>query len=231
MSIFFSWLGSPNGVTLLVSFVALFGLLWTTSKNNKAADYRRLCDQTAADERRRLDQAAADRRRRLDHQAEEDRRKASERAREAERREELQREDYARQRLAVASTLERIMAGAELVNENLTRGVQEDKPFEELRRAKALDLYAFLARASALLALLHMEITHPQVSKRIGRLRDEINDSHARLQAAKDRGVTEFDEHAEAMSPLDQSALEEIVALTEVARLNLLVPPGRFNGA
>lgn len=77
--------GSGHG-SLLVAFIALFGVLVTTWWNNKRADRRRLADQAAEDARR----------------------KAEEERLERERQRQWQREDWARQRYAVADCIKAI---------------------------------------------------------------------------------------------------------------------------
>ena len=114
MQAFFSWFTSQSGVSLLVALIALGGVLI----NNRAAEKRRRADQAAADQRRKDDQAAED-----------TRRKADDDRRERERQDALLREDYARQRKAVADCLRSIRE-----SEARADGGTRDKLFSDLPR-------------------------------------------------------------------------------------------------
>jgi len=120
MEAFFSWFTSQSGVSLLVALVALVGVLVTTWWNNRAADKRRRADQAAADQRRKDDQAAEDARR-----------KADDDRRERERREQLRREDWTRQRRAVADCISVVK---EEFRECLMVCVWEPNPHKEMNQ-------------------------------------------------------------------------------------------------
>lgn len=217
MQAFFSWLTSQNGVSLLVALVALIGVVFTTWWNNKEADKRRRSDQDAADQRRKDDQAAEDARR-----------KADDDRRERERQEQLQREDWARQRKAVAECTGAIFTAAQGVHDAIIQ-VQRDKPMAPLDAVlveKAMALGRFYREAAAHLNQCDLEVTQPHVSEQIAKVwaciehdqkeldgNGEVRPGDERLAAAKD------------LQPLSAQTLEELRALTIVARLSLLEYP------
>lgn len=140
MQAFFSWLTSQSGVSLLVALIALIGVLVTTWWYNRAADKRRKDDQAAEDAR---------------HKADDDRR-------ERERREQLRREDWERQRRAVADCIREITKSAAFVSERAAAvHVQGDGNVETGKLVKATELTRFSVEATSQLTLLDIEITQP----------------------------------------------------------------------
>lgn len=215
MQAFFSWLTSQSGVSLLVALVALVGVLVTTWWNNKAADKRRRADQVAADQRRKDDQAAEDARR-----------KADDDRRERERREQLQREDWARQRKAVADCIREITKSAALVSERAAAvHLDGSGSVEQGKLIKAVELTRFNVEATSQLTLLDVEITQPHVSAQLKVLWEQIASDYRPLLEARNRGGQAWINQAEDMPPLSDLALHGIRALTIVARLALLEYP------
>lgn len=100
---------SQSIVSLLVAGIALVGVLVTTWWNNRSADRRRREDQEAEDMRRRREDAR----------------------REQERQERLEREDFARQRRAVADFIKNLREA-----ESTADGATREKMFANLRRFK-----------------------------------------------------------------------------------------------
>ena len=202
MHAFFSWLTSQSGVSLLVALIALGGVLVTTWWNNKAADKRRRDDQAAEDARRKAD---------------DDRR-------ERERREQLQREDRARQRKAVADCIREISKAAALVTERVA-AVHLNGNGEQGKLVKAIELTRFNIEASNQLTLLDIEVTQPDVSAEIYALWEQIASDYRPLLEARSRGGQAWTDQAEGMPPLSDLALAKIRSLTIVARLSLLEHP------
>ncbi|AGU14402.1 hypothetical protein CARG_01025 [Corynebacterium argentoratense DSM 44202] len=206
MQVFFSWLTSQSGVSLLVALVALVGVLVTTWWNNKAADQRRKDDQAAENARRKAD---------------DDRR-------ERERLEQLQREDWARQRKAVAECIGAIFTAAQGVRDAIIQ-LQRDKPMVPLDKVlveKAMALGRFYREAAAHLNQCDLEVTQPHVREQIAKVwaciehdqkeldgNGEVRSSDIWLATAKD------------LQPLSEQTLKGLRELTIVARLSLLEYP------
>lgn len=214
MQAFFSWFTSQSGVSLLVALIALGGVLI----NNQAAEKRRRADQDAADQRRKDDQAAEDARR-----------KADDDRRERERREQLQREDWARQRKAVADCIREITKSAALVSERAVAAhLDVSGSVEQGKLIKAVELTRFNVEATSQLTLLDVEITQPHVSAQLKALWEQIASDYQPLLEARNRGGQAWINQAEDMQPLSDLALHGIRALTIVARLALLEYPERM---
>lgn len=209
------WLTSQSGVSLLVALIALFGVVVATWWNNKAADKRRRDDQTVADKRRRDDQAAEDARR-----------KADDARRERERLEQLQREDWARQRRAVADCLREITKGSALVFERAA-GVHlhDNGTPEHSKLVKAVELAHFYVEASNQMTLLDIEISQPRVSAQVKVLWEQLTSDFRPLSDALNRGGQEWINQAEGMPALSDLAVHEIKVLANVARSALLEHP------
>lgn len=218
MQAFSSWFSSQSGVSLLVALIALVGVLVTTWWNNKAADKRRRADQAAADQRRKDDQAAEDARR-----------KADDDRRERERLEQLQREDWARQRKAVAECIRQITNSAALVSERAAAAhLDGGGGVEQGKLIKAVELTRFNVEATSQLALLDIEVTQPHVRAQVHALWEQIVSDYRPLLEARNRGGQAWINQAEDMPPLSDLALHGIRALTIMARLSLLEYPERM---
>lgn len=217
MQAFFSWLTSQSGVSLLVAIVALVGVLVTTWWNNRAADKRRRADQVAADQRRKDDQAAEDARR-----------KADDDRRERERREQLQREDWARQRKAVADCTGAIFTAAQGVHDAIIQ-LQRDKPMVPLDTVlaeKAMALGRFYREAAAHLNQCDLEVTQPHVSEQIAKVWACIEHDQKELDGNGEvRPGDIWLAKAKELQPLSAQTLKELRTLTIVARLSLLEYP------
>lgn len=215
MNSFWTWLASQSGISLLVAIIALVGVLIATGWNNCAADKRRIHDQSAADERRKEDQAAED-----------TRRKADDDRRERERLEQLQREDWTRQRRAVADCIRAITKAATIVSERATTAaMQEGGDAEYGKIVKAIELTHFNVEATSQLTLLDIEITQPHVKAKLEALWNQIKSDYQPLQDARIRGGQAWIDQAEEMQPLSDRTLLGIRALTVTARLALLEHP------
>lgn len=211
MQALFSWLTSQSGVSLLVALIALGGVLI----NNRAAEKRRRADQDAADQRRKDDQAAEDARR-----------KADDDRRERERREQLQREDWARQRKAVADCIRQITNSAALVSERAAAAhLDGGGGVEQGKLIKAVELTRFNVEGTSQLALLDIEVTQPHVRAQVHALWEQIVSDYRPLLEARNRGGQAWINQAEDMPPLSDLALDGIRALTIMARLSLLEYP------
>lgn len=217
MHAFFSWLTSQSGVSLLVALVALVGVLVTTWWNNKAADKRRRADQAAADQRRKDDQAAEDARR-----------KADDDRRERERLEQLQGEDWERQRKAVADCTGAIFTAAQGVHDAVIQ-VQRDKPTVPLDTVlveKAMALGRFYREAAAHLNQCDLEVTQPHVSEQIVKVWACIEHDQKELDGNGEvRSSDVWLATAKNLQPLSAQTLKELRKLTIVARLSLLEYP------
>lgn len=214
MQAFFSWFTSQSGVSLLVALIALGGVLI----NNRAAEERRHADQDAADKRRNDDQAAEDARR-----------KADDDRRERERLEQLQREDWARQRKAVAECIRQITNSAALVSERAAAAhLDGGGGVEQGKLIKAVELTRFNVEATSQLALLDIEVTQPHVRAQVHALWEQIVSDYRPLLEARNRGGQAWINQAEDMPPLSDLALHGIRALTIMARLSLLEYPERM---
>jgi hypothetical protein len=217
MHAFFSWLTSQSGVSLLVALVALVGVLVTTWWNNKAADKRRRADQAAADQRRKDDQAAEDARR-----------KADDDRRERERLEQLQREDWERQRKAVADCTGAIFTAAQGVHDAVIQ-VQRDKPTVPLDTVlveKAMALGRFYREAAAYLNQCDLEVTQPHVSEQIVKVWACIEHDQKELDGNGEvHSGDVWLATAKNLQPLSAQTLKELRELTIVARLSLLEYP------
>lgn len=215
MQTFFSWLTSQSGVSLLVALIALTGVLATTWWNNKATDKRRRDDQVAEDTRRRADDER----------------------RERERKEALQRDDWARQRLAVAKCLREIMSTAQQVKEKVATRIIDPTPgsplsehnYERGKIVKAIELSRFYDTAVANLELLDIEITQPDVSKQIHMLLEQMRSDDNKLKAAYSDGGQAWIDKAEKTPPLSKEATHEIQQLIMAARLALLEHPDHMS--
>ncbi|MER0082189.1 hypothetical protein ABRP84_08795 [Corynebacterium sp. KPL2861] len=217
MQAFLSWLTSQSGVSLLVAVITLVGVLVTTWWNNKAADKRRRADQATADQRRKDDQAAEDARR-----------KADDDRRERERLEQLQREDWARQRKAVAECTGSIFTAAQSVHDTIIQ-VQRDNsmmPFNRVLAEKAMALGRFYREATALLNQCDLEVIQPDVSNQIAKVWACIEHDQKELDG---NGESRPDEAwlavVKKLQPLSDQTLKELRELTILARLSLLEHP------
>lgn len=209
MQALFSWFTSQSGVSLLVALIALGGVL----VNNRAAEKRRRADQVAADQRRKDDQAAEDARR-----------KADDDRRERERLEQLQREDWARQRRVVAKCINDIFAASNRTKDEMlaSKRARENAEFDDLGIDEFILLGRFTREAVALLNQCDFEITQPHVRAQIAKVWTIIsNDGHKLVELGGDELV----EHVAKAEPLSRQALREMRTLTIVARLALLEHP------
>lgn len=140
---------SQSIVSLLVAGIALVGVLVTTWWNNRSADRRRRDDQEAEDMRRRREEVR----------------------RGQERQDRLLREDFARQRRAVADFIKNLREA-----ESTADGATRKKMFANLRRFQTnksvreeLDLVRvshreeFYVNCLTALQTLELEIQHPAV--------------------------------------------------------------------
>lgn len=193
-------------MSLLVALIALGGVLVTTWWNNKAADKRRRDDQAAEDARRKAD---------------DDRR-------ERERREQLQREDWARQRKAVADCTGAIFTAAQGVHDAVIQ-VQRDKPLVPLDTVlveKARALGWFYREAAAHLNQCDLEVTQPHVSEQIAKVWACIEHDQKVLNGNGEvRPMDVWLATAKELQPLSAQTLKELRELTIVARLALLEHP------
>ena len=172
---FFSWLGSQNGVSLLVALVALIGVLAATWWNNKKADERRKADQDAADKRRKADQAA-----------EEARRKADDDRRERERLEQLQREDWERQRRAVADCLAIFKKEfPPLGNLYVSIPTDQDGSVMDIYIDKGIELLAFYRAIMRGLNVAELEVSNTRVQAAIQQLMESCKTEYTDLLEAE----------------------------------------------
>lgn len=209
MQALFSWLTSQSGVSLIVALIALGGVLI----NNQAAEKRRRKDQAAADQRRQEDQAAEDARR-----------KADDDRREQERLEQLQREDWARQRQVVANCINAIFSASNRTKDEMlaSKRAREKAEFDDLGVDEFILLGRFTREAVALLNQCDLEITQPHVRAQVAKVWETIsNDGHKLVELGGDELV----EYVAAAEPLSREALSEMRTLTIIARLALLEHP------
>lgn len=214
MQAFFSWFTSQSGVSLLVALIALGGVLI----NNRAAEKRRRADQAAADQRRKDDQAAED-----------TRRKADDDRRERERQDALLREDYARQRKAVADCLRSIRE-----SEARADGGTRDKLFSDLPRyqkqSKArneLDLEGvslrenFYVECLTAVRILELEVTQPALCESIARLTSTLG---SEIQTLNEKDWNEYVLLIRRSCALTTGMQTRLNDLIDTAKDNLHVP-------
>ena len=217
MQAFFSWFTSQSGVSLLVALIALGGVLI----NNRAAEKRRRADQAAADQRRKDDQAAED-----------TRRKADDDRRERERQDALLREDYARQRKAVADCLRSIRE-----SEARADGGTRDKLFSDLPRyqtqSKArneLDLEGvslrenFYVECLTAVRILELEVTQPALCESIARLTSTLGSEIQTLNEKRDKDWNEYVLLIRRSCALTTGMQTRLNDLIDTAKDNLHVP-------
>lgn len=217
MQAFFSWFTSQSGVSLLVALIALGGVLI----NNRAAEKRRRADQAAADQRRKDDQAAED-----------TRRKADDDRRERERQDALLREDYARQRKAVADCLRSIRD-----SEARADGGTRDKLFSDLPRyqkqSKArneLDLEGvslrenFYVECLTAVRILELEVTQPALCESIARLTSTLGSEIQTLNEKRDKDWNEYVLLIRRSCALTTGMQTRLNDLIDTAKDNLHVP-------
>lgn len=217
MQAFFSWFTSQSGVSLLVALIALGGVLI----NNRAAEKRRRADQAAADQRRKDDQAAED-----------TRRKADDDRRERERQDALLREDYARQRKAVADCLRSIRE-----SEARADGGTRDKLFSDLPRyqkqSKArneLDLEGvslrenFYVECLTAVRILELEVTQPALCESIARLTSTLGSEIQTLNEKRDKDWNEYVLLIRRGCALTTGMQTRLNDLIDTAKDNLHVP-------
>lgn len=217
MQAFFSWFTSQSGVSLLVALIALGGVLI----NNRAAEKRRRADQAAADQRRKDDQAAED-----------TRRKADDDRRERERQDALLREDYARQRKAVADCLRSIRE-----SEARADGGTRDKLFSDLPRyqkqSKArneLDLEGvslrenFYVECLTAVRILELEVTQPALCESIARLTSTLGSEIQTFNEKRDKDWNEYVLLIRRSCALTTGMQTRLNDLIDTAKDNLHVP-------
>lgn len=213
MQEFFSWVTSHSGVSLLVAVISLFGALFVTWCNNKAADKRRIADQAAADRRRKEDQAAEDARRKDD----DDRR-------ERERREQLQREDWARQRRAVADLLAVFQEKfPPLGNLRVGISVNQDVSTLDIYIDKGLELLAFYRAIVRSLNVAELEVSDARVKTSILGLMDSCKAEYGELLDAENKGHSYVGEAAmkmNAIGPNMEKSLRNLVNVTSRELIN-----------
>lgn len=204
---------SQSIVSLLVAGIALVGVLVTTWWNNRSADRRRREDQEAEDMRRRREDAR----------------------REQERQERLVREDFDRQRRAVADFIKKLREA-----ESTADGATREKMFANLRRFKTnksareeLDLERvshreeFYVKCLTALQTLELEIQHPAVMVSIKKFFAVIG---AEIQAFEAKRDENWDEYVVSVSDTAalsgdlQTCLNELIAQ---AKKYLHVPIGK----
>lgn len=204
---------SQSIVSLLVAGIALVGVLVTTWWNNRSADRRRRDDQEAEDMRRRRE----------------------EERKEQERQDRLLREDFARQRRAVADFIKNLREA-----ESTADGATRKKMFANLRRFQTnksareeLDLERvshreeFYVNCLTALQTLELEIQHPAVMVSIKKFFAVIG---AEIQAFEAKRDENWDEYvvsvsgAAALSEDLQTCLNELITQ---AKKYLHVPIGQ----
>jgi len=204
---------SQSIVSLLVAGIALVGVLVTTWWNNRSADRRRRDDQEAEDMRRRREEVR----------------------RGQERQDRLLREDFARQRRAVADFIKNLREA-----ESTADGATRKKMFANLRRFQTnksvreeLDLVRvshreeFYVNCLTALQTLELEIQHPAVMVSIKKFFAVIG---AEIQAFEAKRDENWDDYVVSVSDTAalsadlQTCLNELIAQ---AKKYLHVPIGK----
>ena len=218
MDSFQSWLGSQSGASVIVAFIALIGVLWSTHINNERADQRRRADQEAADIRRRDDQEA------------EDKRRADEVTRnEFERKSQKLQEERDRQRLAVARFVGEVKNAAARVAETPTDILLSSTNRPDLITLnKVAKLAQFSAYVDLQVNILDLEITQPHVRECLCAFSDQLRDYYLPFYNVDERGGRELIEIAREMAPLNQRCLLALGMLVQTARGALLESPERW---
>lgn len=191
---------SQSIVSLLVAGIALVGVLVTTWWNNRSADRRRRDDQEAEDMRRRREEVR----------------------REQERQDRLLREDFARQRRAVADFIKNLREA-----ESTADGATRKKMFANLRRFQTnksareeLDLVRvshreeFYVNCLTALQTLELEIQHPAVMVSIKKFFAVIGAEIQAFEAIRDENWDEYVVSVSSTAALSedlQTCLNELI--------------------
>ncbi|MDK8613967.1 hypothetical protein QP940_02765 [Corynebacterium pseudodiphtheriticum] len=158
----------------------------------------------------------------------ENRRKEDDNRRERERREQLQREDWERQRRAVANCTGAIFTAAQGVHDAIIQ-VQRDKPMVQLNTVlveKAMALGRFYREAAAHLNQCDLEVTQPHVSEQIAKVWACIEHDQKELDGNGEVHTGDvWLAKAKELQPLSEQTLKKLRALTIMARLSLLECP------
>lgn len=172
MSNFLQWLNSPNGTSLIVALLALFGAFGTTILSNHKADQRRLADQVAEDTRRR-----------------------------SERNAQLILEETARERREVSQCVGEIYEAAEVavrVTKDLVTAYLEDSKSGEgpaLLKARAFQAQAraeFYLRATNATNRLRLELSQPDVRRSAEELARTLHYESNRFSELHTSGLNEL---------------------------------------
>ena len=204
---------SQSIVSLLVAGIAIVGVLVTTWWNNRSADRRRRDDQEAEDMRRRREEAR----------------------REQERQDRLLREDFARQRRAVADFIKNLREA-----ESTADGATRKKMFANLRRFQAkksareeLDLVRvthreeFYVDCLTALQTLELEIQHPAVMVSIQKFKTVIGAEIQAFEAKRDENWDEYVVSVSETAALSESLQTCLNELITQAKNYLHVPMGK----
>ncbi len=203
--------------SLLVPLFALAGVFI----NNHAAEKRRRADQEAADQRRKDDQAAEDARR-----------KADDDRRERERQDTLLREDYARQRKAVADCV-RSIRESEARADGGTREKLISDPSRYQHQSEArneLDVERvslrenFYVECLTAVRNLELEVTHPVLLESIAKLTSTLGSEIHTLNHNRAENWNEYVQLIRSSCALTSGMQECLNDLVDTAKDNLHVP-------
>lgn len=138
----------------------------------------------------------------------------------------LQRDDRARQRQAVAECVGEILkASNAAVNRSVAASLMENSTLERARMVKAVELMDFYVVATNHLALLDLELSEPKVRKYMDELREQLAADRQPLVEAQHQNAQVWVDLSWARQPLSDEALEKISLLTTIARSALLDKP------
>lgn len=210
MKAFFSWFTSQSGVSLLVALIALVGVLVTTWWNNKAADKRRRADQASEDARRKAD---------------DDRR-------ERERQDTLLREDYARQRRAVADCVRSIRESEaradggtrEKLISDFSRYQNQGTARNELDLERVSLRENFYVECLTAVRNLELEVTHPVLRESIAKLTSRLGSEIHTLNIERAKGWDGYIQLISTGCALTSGMQECLNDLVDTAKDNLHVP-------
>lgn len=203
--------------SLLVALSALAGVFIS----NHGAEKRRRADQVAADQRRKDDQAAEDARR-----------KADDDRRERERQDTLLREDYARQRRAVADCVRSIRESEaradggtrEKLLSDLSRYQNQSGARNELDLERVSLRETFYVECLTAVRSLELEVTQPALRKSIAKLTSTLGSEILTLNQKREKdwdGYVQLIRGGCALTSGMQGCLNDLI---DTAKNNLHVP-------
>ncbi|WP_306515185.1 hypothetical protein [Corynebacterium sp.] len=202
---------SQSITSLVVALIALLGVIL----NNWWADKRRVKDQKEADKRRKDDQAAEDARR-----------KADDNRREWEQLEQLERNEQARQRQAIANCVKAIFLEMQKTSNDMLQFQLNDRTQDDqlVHEKWMTSLEGFYWSATMHLNLCDLEITEELVADCIGEVWKAVEEEKAiydKAVEARALGQYGWRPLVANLNPANGSIMVKLRELTQVAQVQL----------